>query len=264
VVRSSAELLSESANYYLFVSTRSVYAPPYRPGFNESAPTVDPDSDLSEDPGQRYGALKLMCERAVAEIFPHSHSVLRPGLIVGPNDPSGRFTYWPLRIARGGVVLAPAPSDRQVQFIDVRDLGNWIVRLAEQRSSGIYNAAGPSPRTDFQHLLKACREIAKSEAEIVWVDESFLLEQGVIPWMELPLWLPQSNTAYQQGDVSKALAAGLLLRTVVETLRDTLKWAYDTGADLITSGEFRDAGMAPARERALLSLWADRQARSPD
>jgi len=264
VVASSVELLAHSAKYYLFVSTRSVYAPPYRRGFDESALTVDPDIDLGKDPGQRYGALKLMCERVVAERFPDTYAVLRPGLIVGPHDPSGRFTYWPLRFARGGTVLAPAPPDRQVQFIDVRDLGDWIVLLAEKGLCGTYNAAGPSPALNFGQLLNACREVAKSDAEIVWVDEPFLLQQGVIPWSELPLWLPEPNAAYQQGDVSKALAAGLRLRPIAETLRDTLEWAYETGADLVTSGELRDAGMASYRERELLSSWADLQALPPD
>jgi 2'-hydroxyisoflavone reductase len=264
VVSSSAALLSQAAGYYLFVSTRSVYAPPYRPGFDESALTVDPDNGSSKDPGQRYGALKLMCERIVADIFPDAHAVIRPGLIVGPHDPSGRFTYWPLRIASGGAVLAPAPPERQVQFIDVRDLGDWIMRLAEERTNGTYNAAGPNPATNFGQLLDACRGVARSDAEIVWVDEPFLLERGVVPWMELPLWLPGQNAAYQQGDVSKALAAGLRLRPVVETLRDTLEWAYQAGADLITPGEFHDAGMAPARELELLSSWADLRTKLPN
>jgi 2'-hydroxyisoflavone reductase len=146
VVTSSAELLSEVAGYYLFVSSRSVCAPPYRIGFDESAPTVNPDNVIHEDPGQRYGALKLLCERVVAKAFPDAHAVIRPGLIVGPHDPSGRFTYWPIRIARGGAVLAPAPPDRQVQFIDVRDLAGWIVRLAEFEPAEPITLLGPRRR----------------------------------------------------------------------------------------------------------------------
>jgi 2'-hydroxyisoflavone reductase len=263
VVRSSTELLSQVAGYYLFVSSRSVYAPPYRIGFDETAPTVNPDNASTKDPGQRYGALKLVCERVVAKAFPDAHAVIRPGLIVGPHDPSGRFTYWPIRIARGGAVLAPAPPDRQVQFIDVRDLADWIVRLAEVRARGTYNAAGPTPALTFGQLLNACREPSGRHADLVWVDERFLLDRGVVPWMELPLWLPEEHAAYQQGDVSKAVAAGLRFRPVVETVRDTLEWAYEAGAGLVTPGEFHAAGMTAARERELLAAWTDSRAKLP-
>ncbi len=182
------------------------------------------------------------------------HAIIRPGLIVGSYDPSGRFTYWPIRIARGCTVLAPAPPDRQLQFIDVRDLGDWIVRLAEGRTCGTYNAAGPMPTVTFGQLLDACRETAGHETDLVWVDERFLLERGVVPWMELPLWTPEEDAAYQQGEVSKALAAGLHLRPGIETVRDTLEWASRAGAELVTRGGFREQGCPPLASASFFRL----------
>jgi len=168
--------------------------------------------------------------------------------------------YWPIRIARGGPVLAPTPPDRQVQFIDVRDLADWIVRLAEVRAGGTYNAAGPTPALTFGQLLNACREPSGGHAHLVWVDERFLLDRGVVPWMELPLWLPEERAAYQQGDVSKAVAAALRFRPVVETVRDTLEWAYEAGADLVTPGEVLTQGWPPPASE---SFWRPGRTHAP-
>ncbi len=142
VVRASAELLQGSVGHYLFVSSASVYAEPYEPGFDETAPTVALEDPASEEILRDYGGLKAACELVVAEVFPGAHTNVRAGLIVGPNDRSGRFTYWPLRISLGGEVLAPAPQERLVQFIDVRDLGAWLVEACERGASGAFNASG--------------------------------------------------------------------------------------------------------------------------
>jgi 2'-hydroxyisoflavone reductase len=249
IVRDSAELLRDSVGHYLFVSSGSVYADPYVPGYDETAATVELEDAKSEDVMRDYGALKAACEEVVREVFPEAHTNVRAGLLVGPHDGSGRFTYWPLRLSLGGEVLAPASPERWMQLIDVRDLGAWLVTVCERRVSGTFNASGePIPLGD---VLAAC-----DEAELVWVDEDFLLEQGVGPWMELPLWVPAEAEAFLQMSVSKATAAGLAFRPLEETARDTLAWARAAGAELVTHTEYGNAGLDPAREAELLQAWA--------
>ena len=251
VVRASAELLRGSVGHYVFVSSASVYAEPYVPGFDESAPTVELENPESEDVIGDYGALKAACERVVGEVFPDASTNVRAGLIVGPHDQSGRFTYWPLRISLGGPVLAPAPPEQLVQFVDVRDLGAWLVDAAARRVSGTFNATGEPIRLDT--VLAAC-----GDAELVWVDEQFLLDQGIGPWMELPLWVPREAAAFLQMSVAAAVAAGLRFRPVEETARDTLAWAREVGAGLVAETTYGNAGLDPAREAELLAAWLKR------
>ena len=251
VVRASAELLRGSVGHYVFVSSASVYAEPYVPGFDESAPTVELENPESEDVIGDYGALKAACERVVGEVFPDASTNVRAGLIVGPHDQSGRFTYWPLRISLGGPVLAPAPPEQLVQFVDVRDLGAWLVDAAARRVAGTFNATGEPIRLDT--VLAAC-----GDAELVWVDEQFLLDQGIGPWMELPLWVPREAAAFLQMSVASAVAAGLRFRPVEETARDTLAWAREVGAGLVAETTYGNAGLDPAREAELLAAWLKR------
>ena len=251
VVRASAELLRGSVGHYVFVSSASVYAEPYVPGFDESAPTVELENPESEDVIGDYGALKAACERVVGEVFPDASTNVRAGLIVGPHDQSGRFTYWPLRISLGGPVLAPAPPEQLVQFVDVRDLGAWLVDAAARRVAGTFNATGEPIRLDT--VLAAC-----GDAELVWVDEQFLLDQGIGPWMELPLWVPREAAAFLQMSVAAAVAAGLRFRPVEETARDTLAWAREVGAGLVAETTYGNAGLDPAREAELLAAWLKR------
>ena len=251
VVRASAELLRGSVGHYVFVSSASVYAEPYVPGFDESAPTVELENPESEDVIGDYGALKAACEQVVGEVFPDASTNVRAGLIVGPHDQSGRFTYWPLRISLGGPVLAPAPPEQLVQFVDVRDLGAWLVDAAARRVAGTFNATGEPIRLDT--VLAAC-----GDAELVWVDEQFLLDQGIGPWMELPLWVPREAAAFLQMSVAAAVAAGLRFRPVEETARDTLAWAREVGAGLVAETTYGNAGLDPAREAELLAAWLRR------
>jgi 2'-hydroxyisoflavone reductase len=252
VVRASAELLRGSVGHYVFVSSISVYREPYEAGFDESAPVFE-NEPASERVEEQYAELKAACERVLAETLPGAHAIVRAGLIVGPHDPTGRFSYWPLRVAGGGDVLAPAPPERRIQFVDVRDLGDWLVRLAEERTSGTFNAVRPV--LTMAELLETCREVAGSDARLVWVDESFLLEQGVGVWMELPLWLPGDDAAFLQADVSRAEAAGLRFRPLEETIGDTLAWARETRAPLVRKRDLGTAGMEPEREAELLEAW---------
>jgi 2'-hydroxyisoflavone reductase len=252
VVRASAGLLRDAVGHYVFVSSISVYREPYEPGFDEDAPVFEVEPK-TESVDEEYAELKAACERVLEEILPGAHASVRAGLIVGPHDPTGRFTYWPLRFAAGGDVLAPRPPEREVQYVDVRDLGAWLVRAAEERTAGTFNAARPA--ASFGDLLETCRSVAGSESRIVWADEAFLVEQGVGQWMELPLWLAGDDAPFLEADVSRAVDEGLSFRPVPETVADTLAWARQTGVSLVTPGVRGSAGMDPAREAELLEAW---------
>ena len=251
VVRASAELLRGSAGHYVFVSSGSVYAEPYVPGYDESAPTVELEDPASEEVLRDYGALKAACEEVVRDVFPDAHANVRAGLIVGPHDGSGRFTYWPLRASLGGDVLAPGPPEQLTQFVDVRDLGAWMVEACERQISGTFNASGePIP---LAAALEAC-----GVSEPVWVDQDFLLERGVGPWMEVPLWVGSEEAAFLQMSVAKAVDAGLSFRPLEETARDTLAWAREARTELVTETPYGTAGLDPAREAELLEAWRRR------
>jgi 2'-hydroxyisoflavone reductase len=243
IVRASAELLRGRVGHYLFVSSISVYAEPFTAGGDESAPLQELEDPASEEIMRDYGALKAACERVVSEVFPDSHTNVRAGLIVGPRDPTGRFTYWPLRIAAGGEVLAPAPSERHVQVIDVRDLGSWLVEACASRATGAFNAT--CEPLSFADMLGAC-----GDADLSWVAEDFLLEQGVEPWSDLPVWLATPDGPMLEMSVARAVAAGLRFRPLEETARDTLAWARETDHPLVGG-----AGLEPAREAELLEAW---------
>jgi 2'-hydroxyisoflavone reductase len=242
IVRASAELLATRVGHYTFVSSVSVYADFAEPPDESRAVGAMADESLEDmgDEFQYYGPLKALCEREVERAFPTGALIVRPGLIVGPHDPTDRFTYWPRRLARGGEILAPAPADEPVQFIDVRDLGEWIVRMAEERRTGIFNAVNEG--MPWSELLAG--------ADVTWVDSEFLLEQGVGEWMELPLWIADPAFAgHSRTDVSRAVAAGLTFRPVEETIRDTAEWDA-------TRGDYEPAaGLATEREVELLLAW---------
>jgi 2'-hydroxyisoflavone reductase len=215
--------------YYLFVSSVSAYA-------DLSSP-VDEDSAIWTE-GDDYGPRKAECDRIVLGA---GGTVVRPGLIVGPHDPTGRLTYWPHRIARGGDVLAPGSPDDQVQLVDVRDLGEWIVRLCEARTAGVFNAVRSATRRE---LLDACVRATGSDARLHWVPSERLVESGVGEWMELPLWLSSPQYAgMMRADNRRAIEAGLTFRPLEETARATLELA-----DTVDG-----VGLAPGREAELLA-----------
>jgi 2'-hydroxyisoflavone reductase len=245
VVRQSAELLRENVPHYTFTSSISVYAS-FEKGPNEG------DAVYTEEPPDEtnmefYGQRKASCERTVQEIYGDDALIVRPGLIVGPHDPTGRFTYWPHRIARGGDVLAPEPRTARVQFIDVRDLGEWMVRLVEERASGVFNATGPATPMTMEQLLEACRATVNPDVRLVWVDADLLREREVGEWMELPLWIVDPEwIGHSDADVSKAIGHGLTFRPADDTIRATLADAELTDT----------AGMKPEREQELLAAAA--------
>jgi len=228
ITKQSAELLSGKCETYVFISSVSVYRDFKTPDITETYPLGELDDPTSEDStGDLYGPLKALCEYEIQQAFDGKVLVIRPGLIVGPNDPTDRFSYWPWRISLGGQVLAPSPPSANLQFIDVRDLAAFIINRIEANSEGVYNVTGPRKPATFGSLLVACREAALSDASFVWVDESFLLDEGVLPWRDLPLWVPTSDpafTGFYNININKALKAGLTFRPLSQTVAETLTW----------------------------------------
>lgn len=270
VVRESARLLADAVEHYTFVSSQSAYKDTSVPGVAEDYPlgTITDEqlreaealkqSELITAPffGEMYGPLKALCERAAEGEMPGRVLNVRAGLIVGPHDYSDRFTYWPRRVAEGGEVLAPADPERQVQFIDARDLAEWILDMVESRRAGTFNAAGPDYKLTMGRLLEACRGATGSDARFVWVDERFMLDAGLGQWMEVPLWVDSSdegNRYFMDVSVERAVAAGLKFRPLAETVRDTLEWDLSRPAETQ-----RRAGLAREREREVLAAWKAR------
>jgi nucleoside-diphosphate-sugar epimerase len=253
-VARSAGLLAGTTGRYLFVSSRSVYAGHSEPGQSEDAPLAElPDGAPADTvTPESYGPLKAECERAVHAAFGERSLVLRPGLIVGPYDPTGRFPYWPRRLADGGDVLAPAPPDQPVQLIDARDLALFGLDLLERERAGTFDVVTPDGALTLGRVLEACRAAVGGDARPVWVDPDFLLERGVEPWTEMPLWTPWPDHAgFQRSDVSRALGAGLRTRPIADTAADTLRWIRAEDPD-------PGAALTRARERELLDAWRAR------
>jgi 2'-hydroxyisoflavone reductase len=256
VVRASAALLAEAAEHYTFISSVSVYRDFTTPGMDETAPVGTLADESVEEVGPNYGPLKALCESAAEEAFGAGRVLnVRAGLIVGPHDPTDRFTYWPSRVARGGDVLAPGSPGRQVQVIDVRDLAEWVVRMAEERLGGTFNATGPEGGLTMGRLLAACKSESGSDARFVWVDGTFVIEQGVTPWTEMPLWVPDTPeyAGFMSVDCRRAYAAGLRSRRIEETVRATLGWDAERPADAPLR-----AGLSAERETTLLRAWRER------
>ncbi|MDQ6746523.1 MAG: hypothetical protein M3010_00240 [Candidatus Dormibacteraeota bacterium] len=207
---------------------------------------------MEEVTGETYGGLKALCEVEVASRLGDRVLIVRPGILVGPGDPTGRFTYWCRRIARGGAVLAPGPATLDVQYLDARDLADWIVPLATDGATGVYNAAGPGHPLPMRGFLEGLCDGVGRGAHLEWVGEEFLLAEGVEPWTDLPLWLPRSVGSITANN-SRAVAAGLRFRPLAGTAVDTLRWA----AQQPDPGD-GPPGLTPAREAELLARYAER------
>lgn len=271
LVRASAQLLADRVKRYAFISSLSVYSDTSVIGLDESAP-FEPlsaeqereaeqlvpagDGPIAQAYGELYGPLKARCEQVVEESMPGRALNIRAGLIVGPYDYSDRFTYWPSRIARGGEVLAPGRPSRFIQLIDARDIAEWMMGLLASEQHGIYNIVGPASTLSMQNLLETCQGVVKNEATLTWLDDTFLLEHGAIPWSQLPLWLPEDDESlrgFLAISAEKALATGLSCRPLAETVRDTLAWDALRSPD-----EPRRAGLEPEQEARLLQAWHQR------
>jgi len=253
-VGASAHLLAPNVGRYLFVSTICQYdgwleAPP---GSTEEYPRATLDDPSSEDLQAHYCELKAYCEREAEAALPGRVAHVRPGLIVGPLDRSDRFTSWPVRLARGGEVLAPGKPTDRTQYIDVRDLGRFLVHCAEQGLAGPFNAVRPP--MPFGEFLEECRQAVNPGAELTWVPADFLAGQDVQAWRDIPLWVdadgPQAGSLAWSAD--KAVAAGLSFRPLAETARDTLAWFRTLPAE--RQANLR-AGLDAGRETAVLAAW---------
>ena len=270
-VKASAEVLSAVVDRYVFISSQSVYADLSRVGVDETAPLATLTSEQLAEAnaidasgqtsgvsyGKMYGGLKALCEQAAEAVMPHRVLSIRPGLIVGPEDYTDRFTYWVVRVAGGGEVLAPGRPDRQLQFIDARDLAEWTVRMIEQEEVGVYNASGLAGSVTMGSLLAECKTVSGSPATFTWVTENFLLQEPVAAWSEMPLWLPEEAAPHLKGfmfmNCDRAATAGLKFRPLSDTVRDTLTWfRASRGAEELK------AGIDTGREQRLLSKWHQR------
>lgn len=261
IVRKGLSILSGKVGHYIFISSISAYSDFSSPDVQESTPTtVLDDPQVEEITGETYGGLKALCEQAVSEAVSEKAMIVRPGLIVGPHDPTDRFTYWPHRIMQGGDILAPGRHGRPVQFIDVRDLAGWLLFAMESRLNGTFNATGPLKPLSMGQFLECCKTTLNPKAELIWVEEDFLLENKVDAWSEVPLWISDSKTdflGFMQCNCKKAIDHGLQFRLVAETVTDTSKWSFTRTSDYKWK-----AGLLETREQEILKLWKQKKGSS--
>jgi 2'-hydroxyisoflavone reductase len=236
-VRDAGETLRDATDHYIFISTISVYADASRPGMDEDTalaqyegadPLRETMQSLQQNVGPLYGPLKAASEREAEKWFTGRTTIIRPGLIVGPGDLSGRFTYWPVRIARGGAVLAPGSGHDAVQYIDARDLAEWTIRMAETRSTGIYNATGPAGVVTMAEMLGGVRAALDGTTKtwLTWAPAEVLEQHGVRGWSDMPVWVTPAadNAGFARVSIDRALEKGLTFRPLAATARDTLEW----------------------------------------
>ena len=282
IVDASAQLLSKAAKSYIFISTISVYAANSIVDTDETAPVgtlVNPAVENMGAQSENYGPLKALCEQAAEKAFPGRTANIRPGFIVGPGDPTDRFTYWVARAARGGEILAPGAAADPVQYIDVRDLAEFVIRCAEQSTAGTFNLIGPPTPMPWGELLGACVAAAKGSpaSTLTWVPTSFIIEQGLSPGGDLPIWVPPEGESggFHRRSTARATAAGLKLRTPLDTCSATLAWwpkelerrarvtkqiledAQKTGkpAPRVADPSALRAGLTAEREAQVLAAW---------
>lgn len=256
IVQQGVAVLREHARYYSLVSSCSVYEEDPPPaGLTEDSRTVsaDPSAESTD-----YAANKRGAELAVIDGFGVDASfVARPGIILGPHENVGRLPWWLARIALGGEVLAPGPGDLALQYIDARDLAEWMVQSAERAISGIFNAISPLGHTTIAELLQRCLETTKADADLTWLPPDFLEEQGIEQWTEMPLWVAPDYSGMFKIDTSRAAVSGLVCRPSRETVADTWDWMQNEGPILFPVGK-TPLGINSEKERATLNAWASR------
>lgn len=249
VVSASAQALARSTSLYVFISSISVYADFNSSAINESSPVATmPDETVEEVTNETYGPLKVLCERAAEKAMPGRVLHIRPGYIVGPHDPTDRFTYWPYRVAQGGEVAVPGSPEAPMQFIDVRDLTEWLVRMSEGSKTGPYNATGPDYMLTMQRLLETCKDVTQSDARFTWLSESFIFERHLEA--DFPIWTPAEEASFSKVDCAKAIMDGLTFRPLEDTISATLQWNATR-----PEGFTGRAGVSSEREAALLKEW---------
>jgi 2'-hydroxyisoflavone reductase len=259
-VRDAAQVLKGNVDRYVFISTISVYIDPPPAGVDENSPLLkyegaDPYKETLEAMRaggyKTYGPLKVLSEKEAEKWFPGKTLIIRPGLIVGPHDETDRFTYWPVRIDRGGEVLAPGDPKDPVQFIDARDLAEWTVRMAENHETGIYNATGPAKPLGVSGMFDGIKDGEKSNATFTFVPYDFLKQQKVEAWSDMPVWAGD-ELGLSRTKIDKALVKGLTFRLLADTARDTLAWFKSLSQD--RQSKMR-AGITPERETEVLKAW---------
>jgi 2'-hydroxyisoflavone reductase len=262
-VRDVGEVLAGNVGHYIFISTISVYADNSKPGADESGKLAEyTGADILKETRdtlmanmQLYGPMKAGCEAQATKYFKDQTTIIRPGLIVGPGDETDRFSYWPLRIERGGEVLAPsAHGSDPVQFIDARDLAEWTVRMAEARAFGTFNATGPDFEMSVAGMLYGIRAVTTKGAQFTFVPADFLETQKVAPWADMPVWVPGQGESegFSRISIARALAAGLTFRPLATTAADTLAWFHAQPAERQAVVK---AGIKPEREAEVLAAW---------
>jgi 2'-hydroxyisoflavone reductase len=262
-VRDAAQVLKDNVNRYVFISTISVYADTSKPNTDEGAPLAKyngPDGmkesreTIIASKYVLYGPLKALSEQEAEKWFPKKTLIIRPGLIVGPRDETDRFTYWPVRIDRGGEVMAPGDPKDPVQFIDARDLAEWTIRMVENGETGAYNASGPARTLGVGDMLEAIKTANSSKAKFTWVNADFLEAQKVAPWSDMPVWIPPrgEEAGGNRISIKRALEKGLTFRPLEMTARDTLAWFKSQPAERQAKLK---AGLSPERETEVLAAW---------
>jgi nucleoside-diphosphate-sugar epimerase len=258
-VRDAAAVLKGNVDRYVFISTVSVYADTNH-GYDENGPLAkyegpDPYKETIEamkaSGFKTYGPLKALSEQEAQKAFPGKALIIRPGLIVGPRDETDRFSYWPVRIDRGGEVLAPGQPSDPVQIIDGRDLAEWIIRMVEQNESGIYNAVGPDKPLTIGGMLDGIKGALGSKATFTWASADFLEKEQVQPWSDMPVWIG-SESGMARTSNKRAIGKGLTFRPLADTARDTLAWFKQQPTE--RQAKLR-SGLTPEREKEVLLAW---------
>ncbi len=260
IVRESAELLRSWADHYTFVSSISVYADFTTMGLCETDPVEKLEDAQNEDVAAHYGSLKAQCEKEVHERFGEKGLIVRPGLIVGPYDPTGRFSYWIQRFAEGGKVLVPGRKNYPIQFIDGRDLAQWMITMAEKRLKGVFNATGPENGLTMGDFVQTMERIIPNSGKAIWVSEKFLLGQNVREFEELPLWISDKANwpGFMTINAERAVNHGLSFRPLEETILDTLHWEQtrqDHSGYSRQHNSDNGIGLSIEREKQLLNEW---------
>jgi len=262
-VRDAAQILKGNVDRYVFISTISVYSDNSKPGMDESGPLAryegadamkETQETLRASRFGLYGPLKVLSEQEAEKWFPGKALIIRPGLIVGPGDESDRFTYWPVRIDRGGEILAPGKPSDAVQFIDARDLAEWTIRMVEQGTTGTFNATGPKSKLTMGEMLEGIKKATKTESRFTWADADFLAAQKVRPWSDMPVWVPPrgDSAGFAEISIKKALDKGLTFRAIPDTSRATLDWFRKQAPERQAKLK---AGLSPEREAEVLAAW---------
>ena len=268
-VKASAKALKNSVGQYVFISSISAYADFSLSNYDETAPVATLTEEQSKKAGkidpkgeitavaleEMYGALKALCEQEAENAFSGRALIVRSGLIVGSFDPTDRFTYWAMRVASGGDILAPGNPNRFVQFIDVRDLSEWIIKMIENDENGIYNVTGKPFELTMEKMLEEIKNVSRSDAKFTWTDEEFLVQEKVEEWSEMPLYIAESKqeaSGFLSANVDKALAKDLTFRSLSDTIRETIAWRE-------TKNGVMKAGIDAAREKELLRKWHEQE-----